>query len=212
MSGDKILTIGYGAANPDSAPRIAIEPDAARPLRLWDGPYPFAEPPDLTRLITLTERLDFLKQHLQSLCGVWAKPPRAFLDAYFAWIAAILAANRAAIERLAGGGLFAAEDWSFAAFRPLPSAHLPAGGSLIRADIAFWTGEAFVALELLVGGTPRAARRRELEALRQAGVVVVELSPNDSVPLPDSFAGFWHGVALPRSPFGPRDLAIEPAR
>ena len=77
MSGDKILTIGYGAANPDSAPRIAIEPDAARPLRLWDGPYPFAEPPDLTRLITLTERLDFLKQHLQSLCGVWAKPPHS---------------------------------------------------------------------------------------------------------------------------------------
>jgi len=212
LGGAKILRIGYGAVNPDSAPHVAIEPDAARPLRLWDGPYPFAEPPDLTRLITLSERLDFLKQHLQSLCGVWAKPPRAFLDAYFAWIAATLAANRAAIEPLAGAGLFAAEDWSFAAFRPLPSAHLPAGGSLIRADIAFWTGQGFVALELLGGDTVRAARRRELDALRRAGIAVVEMPPGDLTPLPESLTHFWRDVRLPKSPFGPRDLAIEPAR
>ncbi|MGB8182676.1 MAG: hypothetical protein WCF13_09930 [Stellaceae bacterium] len=208
------ITIFYGAATREDAQTIALRRGA--PLRLSDGPYPFAELPDLIRLATTAARLDSLREHLRSLCGLWAKPPLQFLDAYFAWVGATLAAapaQRALTE--AGHGLFAPEDWSFAALRPLLSALLPAGGDTIRADFAFWTGIGFVAIAL--PGERGAKRRDELARLAVGGVTVVELAPADltdapalGAKLPPDFGDFWRGVGLPRSPFGARDLAIAP--
>lgn len=210
------ITIFYGAAARDDAQAVSLRRGV--PLRLSDGPYPFAEPPDLIRLATTAARLDFLCEHLRSLCGLWAKSPLQFLDAYFAWIGATLAAapvQRALVE--AGHGLFAPEDWSFAALRPLPSALLPAGDATVRVDFAFWTGASFIAVEL--PGERRARRRGELALLTETGVTVLELASGDladaaalDAKLPADFAAFWRGVPLPRSPFGVRDLTIVPAR
>ena len=210
------ITIFYGAATRDDAQAVSVRRDA--PLRLSDGPYPFAEPPDLIRLATTAARLDCLREHLRSLCGLWAKPPLAFLDAYFAWIGATLAAapaQRALTE--AGQGLFAAEDWSFAALRPLPSALLPTSDAPIRTDFAFWTGAGFVAVEL--SGERRAQRRSELARLAAAGVSIIDLVPADladaaalGAKLPPEFAAFWRDIPLPRSPFGARGLTIVTAR
>ena len=210
------ITIFHGAATRDDAQTVSLRPGA--PLRLSDGPYPFAEPPDLIRLATTAARRDFLREHLRSLCGLWTKPPLQFLDAYFAWIGATLAAapaQRALTE--AGQGLFEPEDWSFAALRPLPSALLPADDATIRADFAFWTGAGFVAVEL--PGERRAQRRSALAQLTTAGTTVIELTPADfadaaalGTKLPADFAEFWRSVPLPRSPFGAHDLAIVAAR
>ncbi|HYL48794.1 MAG TPA: hypothetical protein VET84_05465 [Stellaceae bacterium] len=210
------ITIFYGATTREDAETFALH--RGEPLHLSDGPYPFAEPPDLIRLATTAARLGFLHEHLRSLCGLWAKPPLQFLDAYFAWISAMLADAPAQRELTATGhGLFAPEDWSFAALRPLPSALLPAGGDTICADFAFWTGAGFVAIAL--PGERRAKRRDELAGLTAAGVTVVELTRADladaaalSVKLPAAFHDFWRGVKLPRSPFGARDLAVAPMR
>ena len=210
------ITIFYGAATREDAQ--AIELRAGRPLRLSDGFYPFAEPPDLIRLDTTAARLDFLREHLQSLCDLWAKPPRQFRDAYFAWISSALASEPARSELTAvGGGLFAPADWSFAALRPLPSALLLAGEGAVRTDFAFWTGAGFVVIEL--PGGRRATRRDELARLAAAGVTVIELAPADlsdatalGVRLPAPFHDFWRSLKLPPSPFGARDLAIAPAR
>ena len=188
------------------------------PLRLADGPYPFDEPPDLIRLATRAERLDCLKQHLQSLCPLWDKLARRFLDAYFAWIDATVAAGTAELQALAdrAGGLFAPADWSFAALRPLPQAHLPADdGAPVRADLAFWTGTSLVAIEMLGTMSPRKQRREELARLAAAGAVLVEIEGAAleregerllAQTLPPAFAHFWRGVALPSSPFGPAAL------
>ena len=210
------ITVFYGATTREDAQVVALRRGA--PLRLSDGPYPFAEPPDLIRLATTAARLDFLREHLRSLCGLWAKPRLQFLDAYFAWIGATLAvapAHRALTD--AGHGLFAPEDWSFAALRPLPSVLLLAGTDTIRADFAFWTGAGLVAVEL--PGERRAQRRGQLARLAASGVTVIELVPADladaaalGAKLPAAFGEFWRGVALPHSPFGTRDLAIAPAR
>lgn len=202
------LDILYGVAEPGpAAPSVRVVRGV--PLRLWEGPYPFAEPPDLIRLTDVAQRLDFLRDHLQSLCGIWAGSLRIFLAAYFRWVGSVLAANQAAVERQTeGGGLFQAADWSFAAFRPLPSAHLPANGGTIRVDITFWTGERLVAIELIGGGTLRAKRQAELDALRAAGVALCEIPVAGldgavlDQHLPPDFARFWQGIALPRSPFG----------
>lgn len=208
-----VITVSYGATTRANALPIALRLGA--PLRLSDGPYPFAEPPDLIRRDTTAARLDFLHEHLTALCDLWTKPPRQFLAAYFAWIAAVLAAEPARSELAAAGhGLFTPEDWSFAALRPLPSAFLPASGDAVQVGFAFWTGEAIIAVEL--PGERRAKRRSELARLAQVGVIVIELTPADLVDavalgarLPAAFQEFWRGVALPQSPFGMRRLDIE---
>ena len=210
------ITIFYGAATRDDAQAVSLRKGA--PLRLSDGPYPFAEPPDLIRLATTAARLDCLREHLRSLCGLWAKPPLAFLDAYFAWIGATLAAAPAQRELTAAGqGLFAPEDWSFAALRPLPSALVPTGDATVRVDFVFWTSAGFVAVEL--SGERRAQRRSELARLAAAGVSIIDLVPADladaaalGAKLPPEFAAFWRGVKLPQSPFGARGLTIVTAR
>ena len=210
------ITVFYGAATRDDAQAVSVRRGAL--LRLSDGHYSFAEPPDLIRLATTAARLDFLREHLRSLCGLWAKSPLAFLDAYFAWIGATLAAAPVqAVLTEMGHGLFVSEDWSFAAPRPLPSALLPAGDATIRADFAFWTGTGFVAIEL--PGERRARRRSELMQLAAAGATVIELTPADladtavlGVKLPAEFAEFWRGAPLPRSPFGAHNLTIVAAR
>jgi hypothetical protein len=209
-----------GAAN-DGAPAVAIGRAQRMPLRLWHGPYPFAEPPDLNRLKGTSERLTFLKEHLKSLCGLWARPPLDFLDAYFRWIESALESGRTELEALSakGGGLFQPRDWSFAAFRPLPLAHLPVAPEMsVRTDFAFWTGDRLAAIELIGESTPRRQRREELDALRQAGVELAEIPVAQlaggelAALLPASFARFWDGVELPKSPFGPAALAeIQPA-
>lgn len=210
------ITVFYGAATRDDAQAVSLRRSAS--LRLSDGPYPFAEPPDLIRLATTAARLDCLREHLRSLCGLWTKPPLAFLDTYFAWIGATLAAAPAQVAlTTAGQGLFAPEDWSFAAPRPLPSALLPAGDSTIRVDFVFWTGTSFVAVEL--PGDRRAQRRGELAKLKTIGMTVIELTPADladaaalGAKLPEDFAAFWRDVKLPQSPFGARGLTIVTAR
>ncbi len=209
-----------GAAN-EGAPSVSIGRAQRMPLRLWHGPYPFAEPPDLNRLKGTAERLTFLKEHLKSLCGLWTRPPLDFLDAYFRWIDAALESGRAELEALAAksGGLFQPRDWSFAAFRPLPLAHLPvAADRSVRTDFAFWTGDRLAAIELIGESTMRRQRREELDALRQAGVDLTEIPVTAlaggelAALLPQSFARFWDGIELPKSPFGPAALAeIQPA-
>ena len=220
---DSKLVIPYGVsalsgAVGENPPTVAIGRAQRMPLRLWHGPYPFAEPPDLTRLKGTAERLAFLKEHLKSLCGLWAKPPLDFLDAYFRWIESTLEGSKTELEAR-GGGLFQPRDWSFAAFRPLPLAHLPvAADKSVRTDFAFWTGDRLAAIELVGESTPRRQRREELDALRQAGVAVIEIpvaalaNGDPAALLPASYTRFWEGVELPKSPFGPAALAeIQPA-
>jgi hypothetical protein len=105
---------------------VALEPQ--KPLRLSTVAWDFPERPDLIALTTVSQRLDFLRDHLKSLCGLWDKLPRLFLDVYFREIAECIARNRPALEAAAAahGGLFRPEDWSYAAFCPLPQARLPA--------------------------------------------------------------------------------------
>lgn len=209
--------IRYGRADAASAgPAVGIAAGAA--LRLSDKPYPFAEPPDLIGAATTAARLELLREHLHTLCRPWDKLAPLFLDAYFARIAAAIAAADGEFRTLAAasGGLFAPEHWSFSALRPLPQAHLPAGdGTPVRVDFAFWTGERFIAIELEGSGTARKARRDELARLDAAGVSLVRV-PGAALQqqgerllaqlLPEPFQRFWHGVTLPSGPFGPDAL------
>jgi len=204
-----MLRIPYGSAKPAGL-GIELEPD--RPLRLSDGPYEFAEPPDLVRLATPDERLEILHEHLRALCGLWDKPAQNFLAAYFRWIAASVASSAALADQARRSGLFAPADWRFSALRPLPQAHL--GEPPVRVDFAFWTGSRLVAVVLQGAGTPRRQRQEELVRLRTAGFEVIEIpaatltQESDALTrlLPAALQNFWADVSLPASPFGPEAL------
>jgi len=208
--------IPYGRAKlaPGDPGEPAVRVRAGAMLRLSDGPYPFPEPPDLVRIVTTADRLALLNEHLQSLCSVWDRPAQAFLDAYFRWIDRTIAANAEALAAVSArtGGLFAPADWSFAAPRPLPQAHLcPDAGPPVRADFAFWLGDGLLAIELRGAGTRR-QRQEELARLAAAGIAVLALDAvalqRDGAALlasvlPPPFQRFFAGLLLPASPFGP---------
>ena len=212
------VLVAYGRAKPESAGPAARLVDGVT-LRLSDGPYPFAEPPDLIAAASTPARLELLREHLHALCAPWDRLAPLFLDAYFARIAAAIAAGEGELRALAtgSGSIFAPEDWSFAALRPLPQAHLPPGDSApVRVDFVFWDGERFIAIELEGSGSPRKARRDELARLEDAAVTLVRV-PGALLQqqgerllaqlLPEPFQRFWAGVILPSSPFGPDALA-----
>jgi hypothetical protein len=212
-----IIPYGRAALVPDARGEPVVAVRAGRALRLSDGPYPFPEPPDLIGLSSRAERLEILREHLQALCGVWDRPAHGFIAAYFRWIGAAIAAGEAELAALAqrAGGLFAPADWSFAALRPLPQAHLPVAGAAVRVDFAFWTGAGLVAIDLQGSASPRRQRQEELASLAGQGVVIVVL-PGAALQaageaqfdrlLPAPFHRFWRGVALPSGPFGPQAL------
>jgi len=209
--------ISYGRFRAgDAGPELRVAMGAK--LRLSDGPYPFAEPPDLVRATNVEDRLDLLREHLRSLCGPWDRLAALFLDAYFEWIAASVAAAAPELHALVSraGGLFVPRDWSFCALRPLPQAHLPAGeGAPVRTDFAFWTGAFFIAIDLQGSAAPRRQRRDELARLAAAGTMLVTV-PGGALQqerarllervLPPEMRRFWADVPLPAGPFGPDAL------
>jgi len=142
---------------------------------------------------------------LVGLCGDYAPLRRQFITCYFGFIAAHIEAHHADLaEQLKRyDGLYAPEDWTWSALRPLPRAWLPAEGRMLPADIAFWDGAQPIAIELAARDTERQA------TLRTAGITLLRIEPTvlagDLIRLgdllPDSFHYFWRGQTLPSSPF-----------
>jgi hypothetical protein len=211
------LVIPYGCggvpASLATVPCATIERARRKPLLLSDGGYAFAEPPAAGRLVDGAAQLGFLRDHLVGLCDPWAAHPRRFVERYFdfvVWrVAGIADALGARLARF--DGLYLVEDFSFAALRPLPRAHLRRadGAGWIATDVAFWTGATVIALD--IADTRRTLRRRSADhaALRDAGVTVLALAPDAlagdmagfAALLPVALVDFCTGAALPASPF-----------
>jgi len=204
------LVISYGKGL-----RVTLEP--RKPLRLSTMAWGFPERPDLIALTTVSQRLDFLRDQLKSLCGLWDKLPRLFLDAYFRDIGEGIATNGAALDALAAphGGLFRPEDWSYSALCPLPHARSPAAPE-VPADFAFWTGEALHAVDITSAASQSKRCRKGRARLQESGISVIEIAgtelqsgrPSDLASrLPADFREFWRSEALPSSPFRIGSLA-----
>src|SRR5689334_16544515 len=163
------LTISYGSG-------LGAKLQPGRPLRLSTMTWDFPERPDLIALAGRDARLDFLRDHLKSLCGLWDKAPRSFLDAYFHDIRQCIQQNRRDLEALAGahGGLFQPEDWAYSALCPLPQSRLPAAPGM-PVDFAFWNGAELEAVFVLGPSAQNRAQREGRARLRESGVRVTEI-------------------------------------
>lgn len=207
---------------------------AGQPLRLNSGGIEFGDPPPLRDMPDVPSQLAFLNRHFQHQCGVWSKYARRFVDRYFAFVEDEIARHREELAaRLAPfGSLYEIGHWAFSALRPLPRAHLPAGGALsgsgeaapelVRVEIAFWTAAGAVAIDLVGRGTRGAAEARWRDCLEAAGIRIVQIS-HDAIDsddadafadrLPDDFKRYWRDEILPAGPFrtDPAPMA-EPER
>jgi hypothetical protein len=204
------MNIAYGGA--DYSPNLStVTIGPSRALRLNNSPYVVDDLTEAARTGTAAEKLAFLRDYHETLCGEYAKRRRQFVVLYFRWIDDLVAAARPALEQRAAnyGGLFAWQDYAFSALRPLPQAHLPAGDARISTDVAFWTGERLVAVDI-AGETRGATWAARCQRLQDTGVQIVEipvltLVKADPVALndllPAGIAAFWQSETMPSSPF-----------
>jgi hypothetical protein len=204
------VIVPYGSS--DYAPTIAsVTVEPGQPLQLNNSRYDVDDLPEKVRSGTVAERLAFLRDYHQELCGTYAKRARQFVTLYFRFIDMILAAEQPALEKKAAGfgGLFTWQDYAFSALRPLPQAHLPVGDSRSRVDFAFWTGKQVVAVDI-AGDTRGPGWAERCQRLAAAGVLILEapislLVKSDPAALrsllPAELSTFWQNEALPSSPF-----------
>ncbi len=183
-------------------PRLPTAPAGTSPLRLNTEPLPQAAMPEAAN--DHPARTAAAIDWLVSLCGDYAPSRRRFITTYFAFLAAQLAIQRAAlaVDLARYDGLYTPDDWLWSALRPLPRAWLVGPDGPIPAEIAFWDGTRPVAIELSARDTPRQA------ALRAAGLPVLRIAPDVLADpatlgtlLPATFHDFWRGQTLPASPF-----------
>lgn len=203
---------------PDCAvPHVVIDPARRRPLRLSDGQYAFAGAPPMDQLRDPAGLLDFVGGYLKLRADPWVKLQAELLAAYLAFALARVDAEREALAaRIAPfGDLYRPRDWVFSAWRPLPRAWIATRpgafgeDSMVKVDLAFWTGERVLAVELLTGAALSRGREDERARLRAAGVEIVDLDgealradPEAALMriLPAPAQRFWEGLPFPSGP------------
>jgi hypothetical protein len=183
--------------------RVPSAVAGADKLRLNSEPVPADAMPLATG--DHTARITAARDWMISLCGDYAPLRRQFISSYLEFVTAHLVAHRSELaEHLRRyHGLYAPEDWTWSALRPLPRAWLPAGERMLQAEIVFWDGARPIAVELAARPTERQA------ALLAAGIDVVRVDPpvlsGDPMQLaallPACFQYFWQSQTLPSSPF-----------
>ena len=144
------------------------------PLRLNSEPLP----PDAwdAGAVDHVSRMAAVRTWLLAGCGDYNEPLRRGVGHYLDAIAAHVEQHRQelAADLARFHGLYQVEDWCWSALRPLPRAWWRQNDTWVRADLAFWTGDAIIAI-----------RAREF----------------DIGELPAEFQRFWNGEILPVSPF-----------
>jgi hypothetical protein len=147
---------------------------AAIPLRLNSHPLP----PDAwdAGAIDHPSRMASVRSWLLAGCGDYNESLRRgvgnYLDAVVVHVEQHRNALAAGLARF--DGLYRIEDWCWSALRPLPRAWWRHDDAWQRADLAFWTGDAVIAM-----------RARDF----------------DTGELPAALQQFWNGEVLPVSPF-----------
>ncbi|MGX1309408.1 hypothetical protein AB7M35_004166 [Amorphus suaedae] len=201
-----------GAVIPFGAARLSADPHTAGrcfraepghgPLRLSSGVVGIDGAPGV---LSADDQAEALRARLAALSDPWSRSMRAFVDGYFAFVMDEIARSRDAIAAELAGfhGLYRPEDLRFAAWLPLPLAHLPTAGGHRLVPFAFWTGAAVLAVELGDHGSPLdvGAIRFPTQIARIDGRDLAR-DPIATLraTLPAEAIAFWAGSGLPAAP------------
>lgn len=210
---DRLTDAGTAAVSAMNAPGVLVDAGATRTLRLNTVPWHRATHTQGGAMAD--DPFDVLRRHLLDLCEPWAKLPRAFIERYFAAIAAHVEHHREELALLLApfDGLYRIEDWRFAAPAPLPRALLPTPGEAepVQVDIAFLLAGQWRAVECGPVGLLPAQARRRARRLEDAGIMRVTITATDlqkgDGDLLERVLGadlaFWRNELLPAGPFRP---------
>ena len=166
------------------------------------------EPDDHSGMIT------FLNNRARGLCDIFNKRQAEFITHYFAFIKDHLAEHGGKVDAMAAEfhGLYAPEHWLFAAFAPLPQAHIYVGDEgaerFVLAPLALWCDEGCIAIYFAGAETAGGKTASDQARLRHAGAIVLELSEAEhesptalAAALPEAVKYFWRSQPLPMGPF-----------
>jgi hypothetical protein len=164
------------AADDDRLPAINL---SAAPLRLNSVPLPVAAWNDGRGNDAEADhaaRMTAMRSWLLAGCGDYNVALRRSVTRYLDAVCAHVVRHRddLANDLARFHGLYRVEDWCWSALRPLPRAWWRQDGAWMRADLAFWDGNAVIAMN-----------SRDF----------------DTGDLPTAFQHFWTGEILPVSPF-----------
>lgn len=194
------LTITYARAY-----SVTVAPDAGRPLRFAEGGYPLFKAPDSREVAAPDDCLRFLLELHLSLCPVFDRRLRRWVERYFETIAALADENRDALVAPAGmdGEENAHRVWALGALRPLVIASADLPGGRVEAPVLLWTGTRLVAIRFAPGGPdPDGVETRVFAQ------TVLDGSQDEFVAtLGPDVARFWKGLSAPRHPFAKGPLS-----
>jgi len=207
------LTTAPRSPSDVSGPVVRIEPASRAPLRLNNAAL------DLHGKTAAADAFSRIKEYLLTLCGPWSRHHHLFVARYFAFVDAQCELHRAELTEILApfGSVYSYRDFRFSAWLPLPLAVVTATAATQpdappRADFLFWSGTAFIAVELC-GHTSRSMQRiRDREQFRQAGIEVVDVSLDAlradpgallTSAFPPAFSRFWSGEPFPSGPVKP---------
>ncbi len=165
-------------------------------------------------------RMAALRQEAVRDVDLFARNQRLFLELYFDFIEARVAAERKALaaELAWADGLFAPEDFTFSAFKPLANAMFVGVesdapvGAVTACDTAFWTGARLIAVTVqgAMAGTGQAAPAQEDGPIMRIAIPAGDLTTIRSAftreRFPEEMFAFWEGEDTPASPFRPEGL------
>ncbi len=216
-----VLRWGRTGAGAAGAQAMAIVPGSTPALRFNSDLGVRYRPERLAEVPDNMAKVERLKAELLRTLDIFAKHPRQFVELYFQFVAERIEAEREALDKALAwsGGLFGAEDWIFAALRPLPLAAVqvnegPQNATTVVFDFAFWTGRQVLAIELR--GSARNSRKTaeqrgfSPDLVKPIAVPVAALAGGTEVfadsGFPPEFSAFWQGESVPSSPFRPVGL------
>ena len=158
--------------------------------------------------------LTFLENRTRGLCDIFNKRQVKFVRHYFSFIRDHLAANASEVDAMARGfhGLYEREHWLFAAFAPLPQAHIYLGGEgaarFLQVPLVIWTDEGCVAVYFSGAASGGGKTASDQARLRGGGIQVLELREEHYVSpkslesnLPNCVKFYWRSQPLPVGPF-----------
>lgn len=191
-----------------SGMRSARLVECGEPLRLSSGVVDVA--PAVPAVPTADDQFAALKDRLVALSDPWSRSVQGFVEAYLAFVEHEIARSVEAIaDRLAPhAGLYRPSDLRFAAWLPLPQAHIPGTKGSVRFPFAFWSGTEILAV--VIGPSDRPVDPADLlppARLLTVGAAALAREPVATVRsvLPRGAIRFWDGIDAPVAPYRTRE-------
>jgi hypothetical protein len=211
------------AAKAGGAGAALIAPGRTPALRLNSDDGTRYAPDVLAQYPDTLARMAALRQEALRDVDMFARNQRLFIELYFDFIEARVAAERKALgAKLAwADGLFVPEDFVFSAFKLLTNAafvEVAKGaptGAVTSCDTAFWTGTRLIAVSIqgaMTGAGQMAPARQDGLILRiaiPAGDLLTIRSAFTRDRFPAEMFAFWEGEDTPSSPFRPEGLSED---